>query len=164
MKLMNPRFLLSGLLALVLLASPPCGPMRWRPTLEAPASTEVSDPWGSTDTQATDWQNQIEAADTTTAIDWLDPFQQALVPLDTWVEGGIGWLVENLRPLFQLIRAPVELALNAMTHLLQTVPSTLMMGLLTPDCLATGERPHGARHARVSCQGSALSGPGPMPW
>jgi glycine betaine/proline transport system permease protein len=38
--------------------------------------------------------------------------------------------VENLRPLFQLIRAPVELTLNAMTHLLQTVPSTLMMGLL----------------------------------
>ncbi len=131
MKLMNPHFLLSGLLALVLLASPSLRADEvaadpW----SAPASTEVSDPWGSTDTQATDWQNQIEAADTTTAIDWLDPFQQALVPLDTWVEGGIGWLVENLRPLFQLIRAPVELTLNAMTHLLQTVPSTLMMGLL----------------------------------
>ena len=54
-----------------------------------------------------------------------------MVPLDTWVEGGIGWLVENLRPVFQLIRAPVELALGAMTQLLQTVPSTLMMGLLT---------------------------------
>lgn len=131
MKLMNPHFLLSGLLALVLLASPSLRADEvaadpW----SAPASAEVSDPWGSTDTQATDWQNQIEAADTTTAIDWLDPFQQAMVPLDTWVEGGIGWLVENLRPLFQLIRAPVELTLNAMTHLLQTVPSTLMMVLL----------------------------------
>ncbi|KTA91623.1 glycine/betaine ABC transporter permease [Aeromonas salmonicida subsp. smithia] len=97
----------------------------------ASASTTVAtDPWGSTETEAADWQNQIEATDTSAAVDWLDPFQQALVPLDVWVESGIGWLVENLRPVFQLIRAPVEVTLNAMTHLLQTVPSTLMMGML----------------------------------
>ena len=88
MKLMNSHFLLSGLLALVLLASPSLRADEVAAPWSTPASAEVSDPWGSTDTQATDWQNQIEAADTTTAIDWLDPFQQALVPLDTWVEGG----------------------------------------------------------------------------
>ncbi len=97
----------------------------------AVTTTAVANPWGSTATEAADWQNQIAAVDTEAALDWLDPFQQALVPLDSWVEGGIGWLVENLRPVFQLIRAPVEVTLNAMTHLLQTVPSTLMIGLLT---------------------------------
>lgn len=124
--------LLTGLLALLLLASAPvrADEAQADPWGTSASTTVATDPWGSTETEAADWQNQIEATDTSAAVDWLDPFQQALVPLDVWVESGIGWLVENLRPVFQLIRAPVEVTLNAMTHLLQTVPSTLMMGML----------------------------------
>jgi len=124
--------LLTGLLALLLLASAPvrADEAQADPWGASASTTVATDPWGSTETEAADWQNQIEATDTSAAVDWLDPFQQALVPLDVWVESGIGWLVENLRPVFQLIRAPVEMTLNAMTHLLQTVPSTLMMGML----------------------------------
>ena len=122
MKLTSSYPLLAGMLALLLLASAPTR-----------ADEAAADPWGAATTEAesADWQNQIAAADSGAAIDWLDPFSQALVPLDVWVEGGIGWLVENLRPVFQLIRAPVELALGGMTHLLQSVPSALMIGLLT---------------------------------
>lgn len=124
--------LLTGSLALLLLASAPvrADEAQADPWGASASTTVATDPWGSTETEAADWQNQIEATDTSAAVDWLDPFQQALVPLDVWVESGIGWLVENLRPVFQLIRAPVEVTLNAMTHLLQTVPSTLMMGML----------------------------------
>ncbi|MHC6657953.1 glycine betaine/L-proline ABC transporter permease ProW [Aeromonas salmonicida] len=124
--------LLTGLLAFLLLASAPvrADEAQADPWGASASTTVATDPWGSTETEAADWQNQIEATDTSAAVDWLDPFQQALVPLDVWVESGIGWLVENLRPVFQLIRAPVEVTLNAMTHLLQTVPSTLMMGML----------------------------------
>lgn len=124
--------LLTGLLALLLLASAPvrADEAQADPWGASASTTVATDPWGSTETEAADWQNQIEATDTSAAVDWLDPFQQALVPLDVWVESGIGWLVENLRPVFQLIRAPVEVTLNAMTHLLQTVPSTLMMGMM----------------------------------
>lgn len=124
--------LLTGLLALLLLVSAPvrADEAQADPWGASASTTVATDPWGSTETEAADWQNQIEATDTSAAVDWLDPFQQALVPLDVWVESGIGWLVENLRPVFQLIRAPVEVTLNAMTHLLQTVPSTLMMGML----------------------------------
>ncbi|HDO1327736.1 TPA: glycine betaine/L-proline ABC transporter permease ProW [Aeromonas veronii] len=133
MKLNHPHALLIGLLACLLLASPSlrADEVDADPWGAAVTTTAVADPWGSTATEAADWQNQIAAVDTEAAVNWLDPFQQALVPLDSWVEGGIGWLVENLRPVFQLIRAPVEVTLNAMTHLLQTVPSTLMIGLLT---------------------------------
>ncbi|MGU5764437.1 glycine betaine/L-proline ABC transporter permease ProW [Aeromonas allosaccharophila] len=133
MKLNNPHALLIGLLACLLLASPSlrADEVDADPWGAAVTTIAVADPWGSTATEAADWQNQIAAVDTEAAVNWLDPFQQALVPLDSWVEGGIGWLVENLRPVFQLIRAPVEVTLNAMTHLLQTVPSTLMIGLLT---------------------------------
>ena len=131
---LNPfNRLLTGLLALLLLTSAPtwADEAQADPWGAATTTTPAEDPWGSTATEAADWQSQIAAVDNSAAVDWLDPFQQAMVPLDTWVEGGIGWLVENLRPVFQLIRAPVELALGAMTQLLQTVPSTLMMGLLT---------------------------------
>ena len=133
MKLNHLHALLIGLLAFLLLASPSlrADDLDADPWGAAVTTTAVADPWGSTATEAADWQNQIAAVDTEAAVNWLDPFQQALVPLDSWVEGGIGWLVENLRPVFQLIRAPVEVTLNAMTHLLQTVPSTLMIGLLT---------------------------------
>ncbi|MGU5696046.1 glycine betaine/L-proline ABC transporter permease ProW [Aeromonas allosaccharophila] len=133
MKLNHPHALLISLLAFLLLASPSlrADEVDADPWGAAVTTTAAADPWGSTATEAADWQNQIAAVDTEAAVDWLDPFQQALVPLDSWVEGGIGWLVENLRPVFQLIRAPVEVTLNAMTHLLQTVPSTLMIGLLT---------------------------------
>lgn len=132
MTLINSRSLMTGLLAMLLLASPSLRADEvdadpWGAT----AMTTSADPWGSTATTAADWQNQIAAVDTRADVNWLDPFEQALVPLDLWVEGGIGWLVANLRPLFQLIRVPVEVALNTMTHLLQTVPSTLMMGCLT---------------------------------
>ena len=99
--------LLTGLLALLLLTSAPAwaDEAQADPWGAATTTTTVEDPWGSTATEAADWQSQIAVVDNSAAVDWLDPFQQALVPLDTWVEGGIGWLVENLRPLFQLIRA-----------------------------------------------------------
>lgn len=134
MNLIPSRHLRAALLALLCLASTPA--LADEAATDPWGTTEVtteaaSDPWGDTATEAASWQTQIASPQAEASIDWLDPFQQALVPLDTWVEGAIGWLVANLRPLFQLIRAPVELTLNGMTHLLQSVPSALMIGLLT---------------------------------
>lgn len=99
------------------------------------STTQVdADPWGSTTHTAVasnDWQNQIASADDKPPLDLLDPFQQAWLPLDVWVEQGIDVLVTHFRPLFQIVRAPVEVTLNALTHTLQSVPSALMVGLLT---------------------------------
>ncbi|UBO76075.1 glycine betaine/L-proline ABC transporter permease ProW [Aeromonas rivuli] len=104
------------------------------PWAETPTTQAEADPWGSTTQTAVasnDWQNQIAVADEKPALDLLDPFQQAWLPLDVWVEEGIGVLVTHFRPLFQVIRAPVEVTLNALTQALQSVPSALMVGLLT---------------------------------
>ncbi|MFQ2245631.1 glycine betaine/L-proline ABC transporter permease ProW [Aeromonas enteropelogenes] len=95
---------------------------------------EASDPWGSSTEAAVasnDWQTEIVAKEEEPAFDPLDPFQHAWVPLDSWVEQGIGVLVNNFRPLFQIIRAPVEVTLNALTGALQSIPSSIMVGLLT---------------------------------
>ena len=86
------------------------------------------------------------------------------MPLDTWVEGGHpGWLVENLRPLFQLIRAPVELTLERHDPSAADGASTLMMGLLA---LLAWQLVNGrmALGTLASLVGSGSSGPGPMPW
>ena len=85
--------LLTGLLALLLLTSTPT----W-------ADEAQADPWGAATTtttagslgqygqwEAADWQSQIAAVDDGAAVDWLDPFQQAMVPLDTWVGAWAGW-------------------------------------------------------------------------
>jgi glycine betaine/proline transport system permease protein len=133
------KHLLSLCLATLLLAAHPAwadeapgaAPDPWA---ETPTTQAEADPWGSTTQTAVasnDWQNQIAVADEKPALDLLDPFQQAWLPLDVWVEEGIGVLVTHFRPLFQVIRAPVEVTLNALTQALQSVPSALMVGLLT---------------------------------
>ncbi|MGE6107427.1 glycine betaine/L-proline ABC transporter permease ProW [Aeromonas sobria] len=130
--------LISLWLATLLLASQPA----WAdaaeaaedPWASAPASQSEADPWGSATQDAVasnDWQSQIAEADDGPAFDPLDPFQQAWLPLDAWVEQGIDVLVTHFRPLFQIIRAPVEVTLNALTQALQTVPSAIMVLLLT---------------------------------
>ena len=130
--------LISLWLATLLLASQPA----WAdaagaaedPWASAPASQSEADPWGSATQDAVasnDWQSQIAEADDGPAFDPLDPFQQAWLPLDAWVEQGIDVLVTHFRPLFQIVRAPVEVTLNALTQALQTVPSAIMVLLLT---------------------------------
>ncbi|MGY3892451.1 glycine betaine/L-proline ABC transporter permease ProW [Aeromonas enterica] len=123
-------------LALLLLGTHPV----WAEEVTANAgnSSEVTDkaadPWASTTEPAvasSDWQAEITAKTEELAFDPLEPFQQTWVPLDRWVEQGIGMLVSNFRPLFQVIRAPVEVTLNALTRTLQSIPSIIMVGLLT---------------------------------
>ncbi|WP_421240900.1 glycine betaine/L-proline ABC transporter permease ProW [Aeromonas enteropelogenes] len=131
--------LLSLCLALLLLASYPA----WAEEATAnhqdgAVSSETKDaaedPWGSsteTAVASNDWQAELAAKAEEPAFDPLDPFQHAWVPLDSWVEQGIGVLVSNFRPLFQIIRAPVEVTLNALTSALQSIPSSIMVVLLT---------------------------------
>ncbi|WP_421199264.1 glycine betaine/L-proline ABC transporter permease ProW [Aeromonas enteropelogenes] len=131
--------LLSLCLALLLLASYPA----WAEEATAnhqddAVSSETKDaaedPWDSsteTAVASNDWQAELAAKAEEPAFDPLDPFQHAWVPLDSWVEQGIGVLVSNFRPLFQIIRAPVEVTLNALTSALQSIPSSIMVVLLT---------------------------------
>ena len=76
------------------------------------------------------WLSQIEPAPTETApIDWMHPFQDALIPFDHWVEQALDWLVGNFRPVFQAIRAPVDATLTGIESLLLGIPDVLMIVL-----------------------------------
>jgi glycine betaine/proline transport system permease protein len=100
-----------------------------------PQQTATADPWGpatAPDSEATtpDWLAATPAAEPTPPRDWLHPFQQAWVPLDVWVETGIDWMVLHFRPVFQLIRAPVDVTLSSIEAALLAVPSPIMIIIL----------------------------------
>ncbi|MCB1769801.1 MAG: proline/betaine ABC transporter permease ProW, partial [Candidatus Competibacteraceae bacterium] len=77
---------------------------------EAPAtnpwSGESASPSAPTDTA--DWLTASPAPTDSTTFDWVHPFQETLIPLNTWVDQGLDWLVNNFRPVFQAIRWPID--------------------------------------------------------
>ena len=76
------------------------------------------------------WLNQVEPAPAEAApIDWMHPFQDALIPFDHWVEQALEWLVGNFRPVFQAIRTPVDATLTGIESLLLGIPDVLMIVL-----------------------------------
>ena len=55
------------------------------------------------------------------------PFQEALIPLNVWVDQGLDWLVDNFRPVFQAIRWPIDAILTSVESALQAAPALLVI-------------------------------------
>ncbi|SON49756.1 glycine betaine/L-proline ABC transporter permease ProW [Vibrio tapetis] len=93
-------------------------------------AAEQSDPWGqSTETPASaDWLNS-EVVETK-PFDIMNPFEEAILPVDTWVESGLNWLVEHGRPVFQAIRVPIDFILTTFETALVSTPSPFMLLIL----------------------------------
>lgn len=95
-----------------------------------------ANPWGgAADTAAPsssdggDWLSQAAPA-TEETFNILRPFDQAVVPLDTWVEAFLEWLVDGYRDVFQLIRAPVDWVLTNIQVGLEMMPAPIMLVLI----------------------------------
>lgn len=84
----------------------------------------------ATPAAAADWLNQTAAPAPAPAFDWLQPFNDAVIPLNTWVDNGLGWVVENFRPAFQAVRVPIDSTLGGIEAALLAVPAPLMILLL----------------------------------
>ncbi|MCL9775518.1 glycine betaine/L-proline ABC transporter permease ProW [Vibrio methylphosphonaticus] len=95
-----------------------------------PASQPAADPWGqSSESPATnDWLNSETVEET--PFDILNPFEEAVLPVDTWVESGLNWLVEHGRPVFQAIRVPIDFILSSFETALVSTPAPFMLVLL----------------------------------
>ncbi|MGF1840084.1 glycine betaine/L-proline ABC transporter permease ProW [Vibrio atlanticus] len=96
----------------------------------APAAQPSSDPWGqAADTSpSADWLSSETVE--TTPFDPLNPFAEAVLPVDTWVESGLNWLVEHGRPLFQAIRVPIDFILSSFETALVSTPAPFMLIIL----------------------------------
>ena len=118
------------------------------------ASQEGANPWGAATTQqpepatnpwgagsdtggqsataptSGDWLSDTGPATVETGLDLVRPFKEAVIPLDTWVDQGLGWLVDNFRGVFQAIRWPIDATLTSIESALQAVPDLLMLTII----------------------------------
>ncbi|OCH33555.1 glycine/betaine ABC transporter permease [Aliivibrio fischeri] len=105
------------------------------------ANQTTNDPWSQTETQSSDpWGQASESASSndwlttetvdTKSFDILNPFEEAVLPVDTWVESGLNWLVEHGRPLFQAIRVPIDFILSSFETALVSTPAPFMLLIL----------------------------------
>ena len=108
----------------------------WGMPIENAAAAAPADPW-ATATQATDTVSS--------ATDWLDApsvntdavtgFQihqlwDGSLPVERWINDGLTWVVDNFRPFFQTIRAPIDSTLTGVEGLLQSVPFWAMIAFI----------------------------------
>ncbi len=96
------------------------------------------------------WQAMSAAPDTTASHAWLDApppaahlngsadagglhWQQlwdGSLPIESWINQGLGWIVEHGRPFFQHVRVPIDGTLNWVQGLLSSLPAVAMIGLI----------------------------------
>ncbi|QLK87042.1 glycine betaine/L-proline ABC transporter permease ProW [Arsenophonus endosymbiont of Aphis craccivora] len=88
----------------------------------------IHDPWNTITTEtSTDWLD-IPVTDVPIKhFDIMHPFQQPLIPLDSWVSHAIDWIVLHFRPLFQGIRLPIDFMLSRFEQILTTLPATFII-------------------------------------
>lgn len=102
----------------------------------------AADPWSSASTDAANpWGTATSAADPSAGQSWLQhanpeaahsfsflhPFQDTLIPLQSWVETGIDWIVTHFRPVFSAVKLPVEALLGGVDTLLSSIPAPVMI-------------------------------------
>lgn len=59
---------------------------------------------------------------------WLpNPFDTIAIPVDTWITAGVEWLVANYRDVFQAIKKPVAVIMEAFEAALRGTPPTFII-------------------------------------
>ena len=95
---------------------------------EQSANDTASNPWGAASDHS-ESSNSLSAGQIEEAqpFSLSDPFQQEWIPLESWVETGIEWLVGNFRPFFTAIKAPVDTTLTSIEAMLQGINPLVMI-------------------------------------
>jgi len=52
------------------------------------------------------------------------------LPLQSWINDGLGWVVEHFRPFFQAVRAPIDATLSGSSEVLLAVPSLVLIAII----------------------------------
>ena len=54
-------------------------------------------------------------------------FSEQIIPLDEWVQTFVDWLVQNYREFFQILKVPVETALDGLMWTFDTLPPSVLI-------------------------------------
>jgi glycine betaine/proline transport system permease protein len=117
----------------------------------APAAPAAVDPWMTATPDAAPaaavdpWMTSTpDAAPVAAAGDWLDAPVAALpvdsgwhiqqlwdgsLPIQSWINHGLDWVVMHFRPFFQTVRVPIDSTLTWIEALLQSIPALAMIAL-----------------------------------
>ncbi|MBU3013260.1 glycine betaine/L-proline ABC transporter permease ProW [Poseidonibacter lekithochrous] len=85
-----------------------------------------NDPWGNASTaqenkeSTVDWTQEAATVhvEEVKEFDILNPFENVLIPFDSWTNTGIDWLVENFRDVFLAAKAPIDIVLKSIESFL----------------------------------------------
>ncbi|MDN4051734.1 glycine betaine/L-proline ABC transporter permease ProW [Massilia sp. YIM B02763] len=106
-------------------------------TPAAPAAPAVeqatqANPWLPTPPADTSWLDAAAPAATPAHAGGVDLTRivDGALPLQSWINEGLGWVVEHFRPFFQAVRAPIDATLNGVAHLLQAAPSLVVIAII----------------------------------
>jgi len=89
-------------------------------------------PWLPSPPGDTSWLDAAGPAATpehAAGFDLAHVFDGAL-PLQSWINDGLGWVVEHFRPLFQAVRVPIDATLTGTSDLLLAVPAPLLIAII----------------------------------
>lgn len=78
---------------------------------------------------STDWLSNTAPAPEK-HFDILHPFDDAVIPLDGWVNDGLEWVVTHFRGVFQAIRWPIDAVLTGVETGLQATPAIAVIVIM----------------------------------
>ena len=102
------------------------------PWSAASTPAAASDPWGAAAaapdaaTSATDWLASPTSATPDAPLSLWDQLQTDGLPIEAWINQGLGWVVDNFRPFFQAVRAPIDATLSGVEQLMLALPWPLL--------------------------------------
>ena len=102
------------------------------------AAQSSADPWAALSAapgaaSSTDWLGPAPGAiDASGAADGfaLQRLWDGSMPVEAWINDGLGWVVTHFRPFFQTVRLPIDATLGGVQSLLTTLPSLAMIALV----------------------------------
>lgn len=104
------------------------------------SAPEAVDPWAASttaETAADPWASPTATTpDAGAGSDWLatstpstdaplslwDQLRTEGLPIEAWINQGLGWVVDNFRPFFQSVRAPIDATLSGVEQLMLALP------------------------------------------
>ena len=102
------------------------------PGADAAAPADGGSPWGDASQPAPDADWLAPPADAPAADHGfhLQSLWDGSMPIETWINHGLDWVVLHFRPAFQAVRGPIDATLSGVTDLLQSAPPIALTGLV----------------------------------
>ncbi|WP_313706897.1 glycine betaine/L-proline ABC transporter permease ProW [Massilia sp.] len=102
------------------------------PTIDQAAQAAQVNPWLPTPPTDTSWLDAAKPAAAPEHAAGFDLSQlvDGSLPLQSWINDGLGWVVAHFRPLFQAVRAPIDATLNGASELLLAAPALVVIAII----------------------------------